>query len=144
MKNLYQNFKQFLAICVLLISHSAIAQNPYSTKGVTLEEVGGWEPIKFTENETSGIIRGVKFSTKNVSCNSQSVIIMQLINTNDFDVKISYKLSEEESPKIIVLLAHKTLEGSCEELIQSGLLSNKVTEKFEEQVLYFKKSVSVL
>ena len=61
----------------------------------------------------TNVLNGVSFYTMNSVCNSEKVILIKLINSNNYPVKVSWKVSEA-TPAVVVEIPAKTdFEGQC-------------------------------
>ena len=59
------------------------------------------------------MLNGVSFYSKNSECNSEKVVLLKLINTNNYPVKISWQMSPNTPKENIIVPALKDYEGSC-------------------------------
>jgi len=108
-----------------LLGMSQSANKPEAT-AFTFND--SWRPVnKFSasENKTqlgnnlvaapslTNVLNGVSFYSKNSECNAEKMVILKLINSNNYDVQISWQMSPT-SPKVVVIVpALKDYEGSC-------------------------------
>lgn len=98
------------------------------TKIVHAQEKKIWKPFnKFKDDQnimqtnpndvgtpvSTNIKDGVSFYSKRSQCNSENVVLLKLVNSNNYPVKVSWKLSPN-TPEVFVLVpASSGLEGSC-------------------------------
>ncbi|PKP39916.1 MAG: hypothetical protein CVT98_00040 [Bacteroidetes bacterium HGW-Bacteroidetes-15] len=111
-----------LVIFLFMLLQIGFSQSHTHEKAASANE-GTWKPInKFTNpssNTTSEItpmvnlLNGVFFYSKNSVCEAEKVIILKLINSNNYAVTIAYQLDPILPKVIIEIPANSNYEGSC-------------------------------
>lgn len=97
------------------------------TSAATANE-GPWKPInKFAtpkngtqygsvEVETTtltNVLNGVSFYSKNSICESEKIIVLKLINSNNYSVKVIWQIKPDAPKTVIEIPANSDFEGSC-------------------------------
>jgi len=112
----------------LIIPQFGISQTENKQATAAFSSGESWRPInKFDEPKNNiqtsnniavaapltNVLNGVSFYSKNSECNAEKVVILKLINSNNYDVQISWQMSPT-SPKVdVIVSALKDYEGSC-------------------------------
>ena len=92
---------------LLMISSSLKAQQTVlvSKKG------SGWDPAKITA-DGNNVFNGVAFFRKEGECNTNKVVLLKIVNTNKFPVKVQWQESADLT-KSIVIPSSTSIEGKC-------------------------------
>lgn len=82
-----------------------------------------WQPInKFTSPVGStvaapapliNVLNGVSFYSMTSICTSEKVILLKLINSNNYPVQVAWQMSPESTVVLIEIPASTDFEGSC-------------------------------
>lgn len=98
------------------------------SNNILSEEEPSWKPINEFPNyqnmmQTSpndvgtptliNVMNGVAFFRKVSDCNSEKIILLKLINSNNYPVKVSWQISPTTPVKSVVVPALFEMEGSC-------------------------------
>ncbi len=122
-----------------------------------------WMPINKFKNPSSStetnakvgpaplinILNGVSFYVKNTKCNTVNVALLKLINTNNYPVKVSWKMAPESPVSFVEVPARYTSEGACAKTKKTEttdlvieLLSGTAAEKAKKK-RYILSSITV-
>ena len=124
----------------MIIPQIGSAQNHeghnHSTQTATLK-VESWQPInKFADAEKNtaavaapliNVLNGVSFYSMTDACNSEKVILLKLINSNNYPVLLKWRMSSELPLVVVEIPASSGVEGSC----SNNELMVKVLEESE-------------
>lgn len=117
-----------LTLSMFIFSLLGMSQSANKQEATAFTFNDSWRPVnKFSAPESktqlgnnlvaapplTNVLNGVSFYSKNSECNAEKVVILKLINSNSYDVQISWQMSPT-SPKVDVIVpALKDYEGSC-------------------------------
>lgn len=119
--------KLFTLTLILFMVNSGIAQNNKHSSAAT-PNGESWMPvnefnfpeIKKQKGNTvevpaplKNMLDGVAFYTMNAVCNSKKVILLKLINSNDYAVDIEWQQNSSDNKIVITIPANNTYEGVC-------------------------------
>ena len=147
---------------ILFMVNSGIAQNNKHSSAAT-PAGESWLPVNEFNSPVAkkqngntveapaplkNVLDGVSFYTMNAICNSNKVILLKLINTNDYAVDIEWKLNPNEDKITINIPANESFEGNCSSS-KDDTISKLVVEIQNEpsnanSTNYLFKSVKVL
>lgn len=115
-------------IAIMMISQFAIGQTMNNKYKVTKIESDSWQPInKFAPSvqeiqatanvvavpPLTNVLNGVSFYSINSECNAKEVIVLKLINSNFYPVKVSWQMGATAPVTSVVVPASVDIEGSC-------------------------------
>lgn len=96
-----------------------------------------WKPAKIKDDGTN-TLNGVEFYRKTVTTLIRSVIVLKVVNTNAYDVKIQWEESADVKKEIIIP-ANSAIEGSTDSTLkdsaESKLVFSNTLTKEEKQLL---------
>ena len=59
------------------------------------------------------VLNGVSFYIKNTVCNTSNVVLLKLINTNNYPVKVSWQLNSKSPITFFIVPSRRVSEGAC-------------------------------
>lgn len=93
---------------------------------VTTPKIESWKPLNKFANPNSleqsnvaapapliNVLNGVSFYSMNSVCNSEKVILLKLINSNNYPVKVAWKMKSNAPEVIVEVPAGTDYEGNC-------------------------------
>ncbi|MBW6483131.1 MAG: hypothetical protein K0B10_08715 [Vicingaceae bacterium] len=148
-------------IVTLFIINSSLAQtSSHSSVAVSIGE--SWLPVnEFNPPEAKkqngntievapplkNVLEGVSFYTMKATCDSDNVIFLKLINTNDYIVTIEWQLNPNDNKTLINIPANTSYQGECssdnDTVSKLIFKNNNESESFNE-INYLFKTVKVL
>lgn len=130
MKNI-KTFRSVVLITTIITSLTGFSQNhnyEHENSTVAVPHGESWMPVNEFNAQTAekpsgnviiapapltNMLENVTFYTMESVCNSKKVILLKLINSNDYAVEVEWQTSPS-SPKVVVTIpARKDYEGSC-------------------------------
>lgn len=103
-------FTFITALLMMVFCSTTFAQKTISGSNDSNEQIS-WKPLKIQDDGTNNM-NGVLFFKKNNICNSQNVIVLEVVNLNNYDVIIKWQESAFIF-KEIILPASTSLVGNC-------------------------------
>jgi len=151
----------FLVLMIIpLLSYSQSISRPTNSLSPNEES---WMPINnftmqnaiHTENsvtvapQLTNVLNRVSFYIKNAVCNSEEVVLLKLINSNNYTVKISWQITPTSPIMFFIAPARRVSEGACSpkgnietsELIIKKLTGSDVERKKKKE--YILSSITV-
>ncbi len=102
---------------VALVPFCSKAQNLVYKEATIAAPAEFWEVPKLADG--TNVQNGVAFYTHNGDCKSQKVKFVKVVNSNKYDVTLSYQLSKDKNAVIINIPALTSIEGSCSAALEN-------------------------
>lgn len=112
----------FITVSILFLLVSTIVKGQ-ATQAILVDkeslsatkiEKNNWVPLKINESGNSKI-NGVSFLKEEVICNEQQVVIVKLLNTNQYAVSVNYTESNGEKKSISIPGLSEVI-GNCDDI----------------------------
>ena len=125
---------QTLWLTTMLLSVFSQAQNfgVKSSAGTASPEV--WQPLKLSDDGNNKL-NNVAFFRLKSQCNAEEAMLLRLVNSNAYPVKVEWQLSPESSKVYVIVPATTDMQGSCPSVNDKNLtnLAVKIPKTEEER-----------